>query len=384
MTVIARLAEGIVTPPKPVDRQGRPVSWVATCAEPGFYYQGAFYPVDEAWIDDKIAQYQDYTRGGSYTSPVLSEHDPRVTEGKRLGDVLALGKARLPAESYTDSSGQTVTIPERWALASAVGWALSDAPEDIESGAIKYFSPGLGTVEDETGRRWEGVLREISVVAAPHQKELTAHTHILATEADTMACDPNKKMEEGANPAPESEDPMTKMVQMMDALSSRMDAMEKRMEEGAPTPAPEDAEEDDPQEMSEADKRIAALEARLAEMTAKADRAAFDAAYKDRVGRTVTLSEGMADAIYTLSNAAPEALASLLGAAQAPTPTPTKSPAPSATDWTARLGEGSAPVEAPGKVDKMVLLTEARAEAKGDAVKAQGIYLNKLRAHGLG
>lgn len=162
--IIALLAEAGL-PPKPVDPEGRPVSWLWVTGEPGFVYEGQEIAVDAAWIDARVDAWRSLTSRG-YRVPVLREHR---RDGEREGDVLTLARANVRgAES----------------LIAACAWTDPAMPSKIAAGRVRYTSPGLADLTDDTGATHALVLTELSIVAAPHQKG--APTHILAAEAPTM------------------------------------------------------------------------------------------------------------------------------------------------------------------------------------------------------
>jgi len=68
-------------------------------------------------------------------------------------------------------------------LIAAVAFADPEAEDKIKQGRIKYLSPAFGPVEDDRGRKFSFALREASLVAAPHQKNLSpGDSHVLGAE----------------------------------------------------------------------------------------------------------------------------------------------------------------------------------------------------------
>ena len=151
-------------PQKPIDSAGRKVNWVLLCQSPGFVYDGQWVAVDESFLAEQLSDFERLTASG-YAPPVLREHK---RAGERAGDVLQLAVA--------DVAGAP-------SLVAAVALADSTAPQKIQDGAIKYVSPSFGPLEDDKGHKYNFVLREVSLVASPHQKHIgDGATHILASE----------------------------------------------------------------------------------------------------------------------------------------------------------------------------------------------------------
>lgn len=164
-------------PPKPFDPQDRYVAWIHTFGAPGFVYRGQTVVVDEDEIARQCAAFKRLTRRG-YRPPLAVEHPVKIKDtdhvedliratppGERAGDVLALARylrAGVPC------------------LAAAVAFADPEARDKVERGQIRYFSPGLGPVETDQGEILPFVLKELSMVKSPHQKD--APTHVLAAE----------------------------------------------------------------------------------------------------------------------------------------------------------------------------------------------------------
>lgn len=339
------------------DDTGRPMSWVYVTGEPGFYYMGDYVEIDESWIDASIASYEKMGRRG-YESPVIAEHVS--TDGRRLGDLVELRKTKIDG---------------RFVLAGAVRWALPDAKEQIEAGAIRYFSPAIASIEDdESGEILTNVIAELSVVAAPHQK--TAGTHVLAKQLEVVV-----EMEE-QDAAVEATEAIEAEEQPVDALAELTAKVEALAEVVATLAGGDDAEaeeeeakaEEDADEVKDAEmSEVAELRARLGELEVQRDAAIYRTNLP--IGSTITLSEPVADLLFGLWRQDREAFQAAIGAAiQAPAAPRTEAP-PVVSPWTVRLGEtpGAA---SPAVVNDKEIYAQCLAEAGGDAVKANALYKN--------
>ena len=154
-------------PPLPASRSGRQVRWIAATSEPGFDYKGQWFTVDDKFIMTQIEAYDLLCDEGEYTAPIRREHKP---EGLRYGDILGLS--------------QRVDPKGKQQLIAAVEFT-SRVNSLIESGEIKYFSPGFSELRDEKGREFPLVMTELSIVSAPHQKGM-GQTHVLNSENSEM------------------------------------------------------------------------------------------------------------------------------------------------------------------------------------------------------
>jgi hypothetical protein len=255
-------------PPTPAARSGRTVRWVAVTVEPGFDYGGKFYKVNGKWIKDQIQAYEMLT-DGEYTAPVRREHKP---EGVRFGDVLSLSSREV------EGKGQLIAAVE-----------FSDRINGlIESGEVKYFSPGFSSIRDERGREFPMVLTEISVVSAPHQKGMGA-THVLSGE-NAMSFS-----------AEQAQELLEMLSEYKAALAELEEDEEKEPEEKEKEPEEKEKEpaekEKEPAEKDEdPDRGMAELKATLAELKADRERlrVALEAETFDRkfpVGASVSLTE---------------------------------------------------------------------------------------------
>lgn len=345
------LAESPALPPKPVDALGRPVYWVWLTGAPGFDYRGASVKVNGAWIDQRIEDFGAMTARG-YRPPVLKEHR---AEGEREGDVLELAR---------------VDGPSGPALIGAV--ALSDpaAASKVGSGRIRYVSPSFGDLRDDSGAEYSFALREVSLVAAPHQK--SGGTHVLASEESSM--DPTNV--DGA--APSIEDLVKAMEDHFGALemgqAKMMTMMEKLIGDAKPEGDEVEVEIKPPAPPAEVamSEQIAALDRQLKEERSARRRAEFDARYP--VGATIAMSEEIRDHLFTLSEAAPKAFSAI--AAKATLPTAGGAAVPprrSEIQWGASVGSAAGTQHAAdgialGELSDDALMEMAEKAAKGDTI----------------
>lgn len=352
MTAPMILAEAPSLPAKPVDALGRPVYWVWLTGAPGFDYRGTPVKVDGRWIDRRIKDFVAMTSRG-YRPPVLREHR---ADGEREGDVLQLAR---------------VDGPDGPALIGAV--ALSDpaAASKVASGRIRYVSPSFGDLRDDSGAEYTFALREVSLVAAPHQK--SGGTHVLASEESSM--DPTQK--DGA--APSMEDRMAQYESRLGAMEMGQQKMMQMMEKLMPAEPAEgeiEVEIKPPAEgvaMSEGDKRLATLERELAAERTARRRAEFDARYP--VGASIQLSEDVRDQMFALSEAAPKAFTAVAAKATLPTAGAAQPPRRSEIQWGAAQGAASGAAAQPegialGELSDDALMEMAEKTAKGGDVEA--------------
>lgn len=254
----------------PLPIQSRAVNWIFVTGEPGFWYWGEFVAVNEAWIDAVMAAHVKLQAGG-YEAPVLAEHDPYATDGRRLGDIVELAKYETP-------SGVAMAALVRWT-------AGSEAPADIESGAIRYFSPGIGIVEHgDTGEELYTVA-ELSVTTAPQQKGTATHVlasqrrYIMATEENTTLDELKAQLEE-----------FRAAVAAKDAeaaeLRAQLDELRAQLADDAPDAPDADPEEEEEEEGTAA-AEIRTMRAELAELREQRDRATFRSGFP--VGETIVI-----------------------------------------------------------------------------------------------
>lgn len=355
MTAPMILAEAPSLPAKPVDALGRPVYWVWLTGAPGFDYRGTPVKVDGRWIDRRIKDFVAMTSRG-YRPPVLREHR---ADGERDGDVLQLAR---------------VDGPDGPALIGAV--ALSDpaAASKVASGRIRYVSPSFGDLRDDSGAEYTFALREVSLVAAPHQK--SGGTHVLASERYGM--DQATKPADGA--APSMEDRVSAMESRLGAMEMGQQRIMTMMEKLMPAEPAEDEEvevEIKPPAggvaMSEGDKRLATLERELAAERTARRRAEFDARYP--VGASIQLSEDVRDQMFALSEAAPKAFTAVAAKATLPTAGAAQPPRRSEIQWGAAQGAASGAAAQPegialGELSDDALMEMAEKTAKGGDVEA--------------
>jgi hypothetical protein len=357
-------------PPKPKDPGGRLVRWVLLAQAPGFVYRGEEFKVDGDWLDERVGEYRQLLKG-DYTAPLLREHD---RDGERHGDILKL---------------QRHSIDGKDSLIAAVAFADPDAEDKIKQGRIKYLSPAFGPVEDDRGRRFAFALREASLVAAPHQKNMSpGDTHVLGGEHQEGDKVPehydDKSPEMMDDDKPEArldilEAKVDKMATALAELAELKELMEKALAE-MPEEVADDAEEV-AAEMGEVeeDAAIVAMREELAQLREQRDRAVFEQVQP----ASLTWTPGLAALIFNVWRDDKDRVGAVLADATPAEAAPVvkmSEPAPS-NPWAVRLSEDVAPVEA-----EAVALTDNDIEAKaiemaeGDQIKAYEIYKQLKRA----
>lgn len=358
-------------PPKPKDPGGRLVRWVLLAQAPGFVYRGEEFKVDGDWLDERVGEYRQLLKG-DYTAPLLREHD---RDGERHGDILKL---------------QRHSIDGKDSLIAAVAFADPDAEDKIKQGRIKYLSPAFGPVEDDRGRRFAFALREASLVAAPHQKNMSpGDTHVLGGEQK----EGDKVPEHYDDKSPEMMDGDDKPEARLDILEAKVDKMAtalaelaelKELMEKALAEMPEEVA-DDVEEVAaemgevEEDAAIVAMREELNQLREQRDRAVFEQVQP----ASLTWTPGLAALIFNVWRDDKDRVGAVLADATPAEAAPVvkmSEPAPS-NPWAVRLSEDAAPVEA-----EAVALTDDDIEAKaiemaeGDQIKAYEIYKQLKRA----
>lgn len=363
------LTSDLPLPPKPAPPvEGQTVAWVdlLDVEAGGFWYKGRFFPVDEKEMDRLALVHEEMTAEG-YQPPQLIEHDRK---GENRGALLALQKWPDPRRGGKPT------------LIGALSFTDPDALTKIARKEIRYFSPGMGNVEDSrTGKVWTNCINEVSRVAAPHRK---TGEHILGAEQDTHQTKEGETMEDDKKPTtpPQDAPPVPDDKTRLDMMEARVAACEttlgeikatmgevKTMMEGikgvpaddaSPTNSPAPGAENPPPSPQLAE--VVALRAEVEAMKAEAqkardeaDRARFDAGFKAKAGKAITLSESHADILFTLSKQNPEGFKALIGAAEdkdKTPPAPPKAPEGPAYDpWgQMSLGEGAGAEAPPEKV----------------------------------
>ena len=347
--------------------------WVLLAQSPGFVYKGSEYKVDGDWLDERVSEYRQLLKG-DYTAPLLREHD---RDGERHGDILRL---------------QRHTIDGKDSLIAAVAFADPDAEDKIRQGRIKYLSPAFGPVEDDRGRKFSFALREASLVAAPHQKNLSpGDSHVLGAEHkegdmpdhyDDKSPEMMDGKDEGKDRLDILEAKVEKMATALGELAELKELMEKALAE-----MPEEADDDaadlkgDHADMSEVqeDPAIVAMTEELEELRSQRDRAIFEQVQPS----SLTWTPGLAALIFDVWRQDQERVGAILAEATPAEVAPVvkaSEPAPS-NPWAVRLAEVTAPVEADAAA-----LTDDEIEAKaiemseGDQIKAYQIYKELKRA----
>lgn len=337
-------------PPKPVIEGDRAVFWVYVLGAPGFSYHGATVLVTGDVIDQYVRRFAYFTSRG-YRPPLLAGHPAifhkitgleglaRKADELRVGEVLEV--RRWPVDG-------------RDALIAAISPAMSakDAQVAVDRGVLRYFSPGLGSVETDEGDVLQMVLKELSVVTNPHQK--TAGTHILGSEQEL-------KMEEQE----------LTLADIMSALQGVQASMKElaaaMMSAPAPTVAPLMEDEVEVEVVSEpVDPRVAELEKEVALLRERAFVATLP------VGKTISLqlTPERVNALVAANRTSPEAVSVLLG--ERPVPAP-----PRAANRP--IGSEGAPAPAAASSTPADLYTKALKAAGGDRVKAHEIYMRERR-----
>jgi hypothetical protein len=326
---------------------------------PGFVYGGKEFEVDGDWLDERVSEYRQLLKG-DYTAPLLREHD---RDGERHGDILKL---------------QRHAIDGKESLIAAVAFADPDAEDKIKQGRIKYLSPAFGPIEDDRGRKFSFALREASLVAAPHQKNLSpGDSHVLG--AETKEGDMPEHYDKAEMPEHVAKDEEPK--DRLDILEAKVDKMAmaltelaelKELMEKALAEIPE--EDADEPEMAEAeeDAAVVAMREELEELRSQRDKAVFEQVQPS----ALTWTPGLAALIFNVWRDDKDRVGAILADA-----TPAEvAPVVKASE-AVRLGEVAAPVEA-----EAVAMTDDEIEAKaiemaeGDQIKAYDIYKQLKRA----
>ena len=282
--VILKESQSLGLPDIPSDGSERHTSWLFVTGEPGFKYEGEWVAVDEDWIDFQLSEFARLTASG-YEPPMLLGHLAANTEERRQGDVVILAKRKGP---------------QGYELAAGVRWAIEDAAKLIEMGQIRYFSPGIGPIENPMGGEdFPFVLRELSQVASPHQKGQT--THIIAQEA-TM--DPETTTESPAEVM--SPEDMTRAILEMRDMIAGIIAKEQAQEAQEVETSEEPAPATEPVEASE----LATIRVELAEMRRERDEANFLRDFP--LGGTLTLTEAVSGLLFEAFAKDPEGFAKIV------------------------------------------------------------------------
>jgi phage terminase small subunit len=361
MTAAYILDDMPALPAKPKDPLGRHVAWVALTQAPGFIYGDKAFKVDEDFIKAQIDGYRSLTRA-DYTAPVLREHS---RNGERSGDVLALA---------------SVVIDERLTLIGALALSDPEAQDKIKRGEIKYVSPSFGPISDDRGRDFDFALREVSLVAAPHQKHLTpGTTHVLGKEQGEMDKDKSTEQEVSTSDAPSVEERLGKMEKAIAELLELKQLMEAAMMEDD-----EEKEEEGPQmgEPTESPE-VVSLREQVEALEDERDRAVWDQG--DR--RVLTVTPELDALLYAEWRKDKERVAAMLSeASKAPAKEkqPAKQPEPTPVSPWVRMSE-AAPVPSGDDIKPATdadLSAKSLEMAEGDQVKALKIY-KELKAQRL-
>ena len=340
-------------PQHPKDAGGRLVRWVLLAQAPGFVYGDQRFDVDAGWIQRQLAEFKLMTRNG-YRPPLLREH---TRNGERSGDVLALDKIELDG---------------RPALIGAVAFSDPDADDKIKRGEVKYVSPAFGPLQDDQGREYDFVLREVSLVAAPHQKNLSPGvSHVLGSERqedDNMSDEEKVEVDQVELALEEASNPLEDRISKIEeGLAHVLDMMTKMME-----PDEEEViEEVETDETAQLRERINALEE-------ERDRAVWTQKSPGALKWTAELGE----LLFGVWRGDKERVSATLSEAtvEASTPVQASEPAP-VNPFSVRLSEPSGQPEERLTTDAD-LSAEALRIAEGDQAKALNIY-RKLKSQTL-
>jgi hypothetical protein len=319
-------------PAVPSDPSGRHMSWVLVLDSAATHYRGELRKWNLASI---VAAFGSYTAGG-YEPPVLAEHDPGVTRGERLGDLVEL---RL-------HDGGVIGL---------VRWVSATAAESIASGAIRYMSPGIGRVElHDTGEVIETIF-EISVVTSPHQARGAA-THVLAKRADAHEAAMSDQLALDVPDVAIVETPDTVTLAAVEAPQPTDDGNARR------------------------DSEIAALRSELAEMKRAAAFAEFCAEVE--VGSTLTVTAETQKALFALRQQDESAFATLAATAQKPATLSAVVEKPRIV-WGARHGSSDVTEPETAPTNSIELKAACLRETGGDQVKATALFIERAPKMGI-
>jgi len=329
-------ADGL--PPVPVDPSGRHMSWVLALDSGTIHYGGELREWDLAEL---VEAFHRYTANG-YEPPVLAEHDPSITRGERLGDLVDL----------REHDGGLIAL---------VRWSIPHAAEAIESGSIRYMSPGIGRIEmHDTGDVLETIF-EISVVTSPHQRG--AATHVLAKE---------QRMDAETGPT------IDDLRATIEGLQARLDALEAP-DEDMPEEDIEEEMEAQPVAASVESDQVALLRAELAEVKRDRDWANFCA--EVQLGSTVTVTESGREALFALYQSNADAFNALAVTAK-PAEVAKVEPVKARIQWGARFGSSDV-TEPTAPTTAAELNAACLAEAGGDKTKAAALYVERAPKMGI-
>ena len=337
-----QLQDSPTLPPKPAADAGRAVLWVYVLGEPGFVYRDINYVVNAEVIDQHVNRFN-LLCGRGYRPPLAVQHPDGIHDLTTLEDLRGLPEG-LRAGDILEV--RRWTVDGREALIAAVSPAMPAAQVEraVSLGQLKYFSPGLGPVQTDEGDVLSLVLKELSIVTAPHQK--TAPTHDLGQE-------------QGGPMEPEVEvevepDLKAMMAALMD-MTKRMEAMEARVQ-AMEKPAEEEQPAKEPVNMSES-AAVVALQAEVAALR--------EANFLATVPRNVTLTLGQEEIglLTQLHRVSPDLAKKLISKAR---------PAAPAAPPIGNEGAPSKPS------DPKALYQACLAEAKGDKVQAWEMYKSRV------
>jgi len=336
-------------PPKPKDPGGRLVKWVLLAQSPGFVYQDHKFNVDDEFISRQLADFRALTKSG-YSPPLLREH---ARNGERSGDVLELASMDLDG---------------RQALIGAVAFSDPEAQDKIKRGEVKYVSPAFGPLQDDEGREYDFVLREVSLVAAPHQKNLSpGASHVLGSETGETMSDEAQAPVEESPPTTEMEEEET-----TSSIEDRMAGVEQTLASVLESLAKLTETEEEPEEI-EADE-TAQLRERINCLEEERDRAIWAKEKPQGLKWTPELGE----VLFGVWRADKETIHAILGEATVEAPEAPLATPDVVNPFAVRMSEPSGKPE-DRKTSDEDLSAEALRIAEGDQSKALQIY-RKLKA----
>lgn len=366
-------------------KDDRPTNWLRLVRGPSFVTpDGVTVQADKAWMDERIAEFQRLTSGG-YAVPVITDHDPALTQQRALGDVLDM---------------TTETVEGELELVAGVAWNDPMVPEAIRTKQLKYVSPGFNSFTDERGEAYYLVMSELSITAKPHRKG--AATHILMTEAvmpDSIAL-PAPAPAPAPAAAPSVEERVASMETAITDLTASFAGIQTMLQELVATkveePEAEAAAElpmaepaapavepkvPSPEEikMSERntalERRLKETEVALAEAQRAQRRASFDLRYP--AGAVIEMSEAQRDLFFTLAEAAPEAVNALTLMAVKPSEAqaPTGPQHRNQVQWGIAMGESAHTPTPPAAESDDALLARLVRET-GSATKGLEAFTN--------
>lgn len=211
------------------------------------------FVVDKIFANEMIASYKEVTKDG-YRPPVLIEHQ---TNGEIQGIIVDL---------FADNKGI-------WAVAEMAKGVL----DKFKAGIYRNISPSFvpEKVHENSGKKLRNVLREVSLVAVPHLKNLEApEFHYSMSDDETGEYRIEYKFNEHSYEQEENvnmEDMMKEMMAMLAELKEMLsedseEESEEESEEMAEDKEKMMEEEEDEKEMSEQNSEPVNLQEEVAKL----------------------------------------------------------------------------------------------------------------------